>query len=80
MEKLEIDLQMMDREEQWYGQTICLNVADLETDSRGERWFFVPQGQLSPEIVSWCSSVTAYDSQGKVLVKRWMENQIWEEP
>ena len=80
VEKLEIDLQMMDREEQWYGQTICLNVADLETDSRGERWFFVPQGQLSPEIVSWCSSVTAYDSQGKVLVKRWMENQIWEEP
>ena len=78
--KLEIDLQMMDREEQWYGQTISLNVADLETDSRGEQWFFVPQGQMSPEIVGWCSSVTAYDGQGKVLVKRWMENQIWEEP
>lgn len=78
--KLEIDLQMLDREDQWYGQTFSLDVADLETDGRGERWFFVPQGQMSPEIAGWCSSVTAYDSQGNVLVKRLMENKIWEEP
>lgn len=35
---------------------------------------------MSPEIAGWCSSVTAYDSQGNVLVKRLMENKIWEEP
>ncbi len=71
---------MMDAEDQWHERTVRLNVADLETDSRGERWFFVPQGQMSPEITGWCSSVTAYDNQGNVLVKRLMENKRWEEP
>ena len=77
---LEICLRHVDGQDQWHEQTVHLDVADLETDSRGERWFFVPQGQLSPEITGWRSSVTAYDGQGNVLVKRLMENKLWEEP
>lgn len=77
---LEIYLRMIDAEDQWHEQTVRLDVAEMETDSQGDRWFFVPLGQASTEITSWTSSVTAYDSQGNVLAKRLTENDRWEEP
>ena len=77
---LEICLRHVDGQDQWHEQTVHLDVADLETDSRGERWFFVPQGQVLPKNYGTYCSVTAYDSQGNILAKRLAAVDRWEEP
>jgi len=71
VETLEIAFCGENTEEQPTEQTVRLDTADMERDSRGERWFFQPMEPVEG-IVSWTSSVTGYDSHGRVLGKQYV--------
>lgn len=63
---LEVRLLRGDEMEQAHEQVRCLKAEDLETNSRGEKWFYVPM-ELEASSICWDCSVTAYDSQGNSL-------------
>lgn len=69
VETIEIDFQGNDREEVTTEQTVRLKTAEMETDSRGETWFFVALEPVE-NIWGWGCSITAYDSQGVPLGKQ----------
>lgn len=71
VETVEIFFHGENSEEQVSEQTVRLDVAAMERDSQGEKWFFQPMDPIKG-IVSWTSSVTGYDGQGRVLGRQYV--------